>query len=58
MRPSQRLVLLFGRLRHDLELRHRGRALAERRADAVRAGVAAADDDDVLARGEDFFDIA
>ena len=29
------------------------RALAERRADAVRAGVAAADDDDVLARRED-----
>ena len=37
------------RLGHDLELRDRGRALTGRGAEAVRAGVAAADDDDVLA---------
>ena len=41
------------RLRHDLELRHRDRALAEGRADAVGAGVAAADHHDVFAVGED-----
>ena len=34
------------------------RALAVRRADAVGAGVAAADDDDVLAAGEDRHDVA
>ena len=37
------------RLRHDLQLRDRRRALAVRGAEAVRAGVAAADDHDVLA---------
>ena len=41
-----------GGCRHDLELGHRGRALPERGADAVRAGVAAADHDDMLALGE------
>ena len=41
------------RLRHDFEIGDRQRALAERGADAVGAGVAAADDDDVLAVGED-----
>ena len=46
------------RLRHDLELGDRQRALADRGADAVRAGVAAADDDDVLAAGEDRQDVA
>ena len=53
VRPGQQLVLVQRRLRHDLEIRHRHRALTDRRADAVRAGVAAADDDDVLAVGED-----
>ena len=47
------LVLLLRRLRHDLELGHREGALADRGADAVGAGIAAADDDDVLAAGED-----
>ena len=42
-----------GGLRHDFELRHRQRALADRGADAVGAGVAAADDHDMLAAGED-----
>ena len=37
----------------DLKLRDARRALADRGADAVRAGVAAADDDDVLALGRD-----
>src|SRR5690606_4092496 len=36
----------------DVDLRHRARTLALRGAEAVRAGVAAADDDDVLAGGE------
>src|SRR6202030_135373 len=53
LRPSEELVLARGRLRHDLEIRHRARALADRSADAVRAGIAAADDHDVLAAGED-----
>ena len=39
---------LLGRNRHQLELVDRQRALAVRRAEAVGAGVAAADDDDVL----------
>ena len=54
MRPGQRLVLLLRRHRHDLELRDRLGALPERGADAVRARVAAADDDDVLVLGGDF----
>ncbi len=37
----------------DLELRHAGRALAVGGAEAIRAGVAAADDHDVLAGGGD-----
>ena len=41
------------RLRHELELRHARRALAVRRAHAVGARIAAADDDDALARRED-----
>ena len=49
VRPHERLVLLLGRLRQQLELGDRRGAMAVRRADAVRAGVAAADDDDVLA---------
>ena len=53
IRPDQRLVLLLRRLRHDLELGDRGGALAVRGADAVRAGVAAADHDDMLALGAD-----
>src|SRR5215210_2125514 len=35
VRPGQRLILLLRRFGHDFELRHRHRALAERRADAV-----------------------
>ena len=41
------------RLRQNFEIGHRQRALADRGADAVGAGVAAADDDDVLAGSED-----
>ena len=44
--PAARVV---GRPRQQLELVHARRALAVRRAEAVGAGVAAADDDDVLA---------
>ena len=43
----------LGRLRHDLELGDRRRALAGRGAEAVGAGVAAADDHDVLAGRDD-----
>ena len=42
-----------GGAREDFEIGDRQRALADRGADAVRAGIAAADDDDVLAGGED-----
>jgi hypothetical protein len=45
-------TLLAG-LRHDLEARHRLRALTQRRTDAVGSGVATTDDDDVLAGRED-----
>src|SRR5207249_2794633 len=52
-RPAQPLVLLLRRLRKDLELGDRSRALAVGGADAVGPGVAAADDDDMLALGID-----
>ncbi len=41
---------VVGRPRQQLVLEHLGRALADRGAEAVRAGVAAAEDDDTLAR--------
>ena len=44
---------LLGRARHDLELVHRRGALPVHGAEAVGAGVAAADDDHVLALGGD-----
>ena len=50
VRPDQRLVLVLRRLGQDFELRDRQRALPVRGADAVRAGIAAADHDDMLAR--------
>ena len=53
VRPGEQLVLGLRRHRHDLELGDLERALADRGADAVRAGVAAADDHDLLAGGED-----
>ena len=43
VRPGQHLIFVQRRLRHDLEIRHRARALAEGGADAVRSGIAAAD---------------
>ena len=51
--PDGELVFLLRRLRADVELGDRDRALAEGGADAVGRGVAAADDDDMLAAGED-----
>src|SRR5665213_752122 len=47
--PRQRLVFVLGRLRQQLELHDRQRALAVGRADAVGPGVATADDDHMLA---------
>src|SRR5262245_5883352 len=58
MRPSQSLVLLLGRLRKNLELRHRDRTLTERGADAVGAGIAAADHHHALPRRKNRFDLA
>src|SRR5574337_1095097 len=55
VRPGEELVLMLGRHGQNFELRHFERALADRGADAVGARVAAADDDDVLAAGEDRF---
>jgi hypothetical protein len=49
LRPRIVRSALFGRLGEDLELRHRGRSLTVRRAQAVSAGVAATDDHHVLA---------
>ena len=40
---------MLGRLGHDFDLGNAGRALAVGGADAVGTGIAAADDDDVLA---------
>ena len=48
-RPRHRLDARVGRPGQDLELVDRRRALADRGAEAVGAGVAAADDHDVLA---------
>src|SRR5699024_2261615 len=44
---------LFAGTGHDLELGDRGGSLPDRRAQAVGAGVSAADDDDVLTGGRD-----
>ena len=52
-RPRGRGRPRLRRLRHDLELGDAGRALAVGGAEAVRARVAAADDDDVFALGRD-----
>ena len=52
-RPRRRGVALRRRPGHDLDLRHARGALADRRADAVAAGVAAADHEDLLAPGVD-----
>ena len=52
-RPRRGGGALVGRLGHDLELVHALCALAMAGAEAVGAGVAAADDDDALAVGED-----
>ena len=52
-RPRIVLGALQRRLRQDFELHEALAAMAHRGADAVGAGVAAADDDDVLARGVD-----
>ena len=51
--PDAELVLPLWRLRADVELGDRERALAEGRADAVGGRVAAADHDDMLAAGQD-----
>src|SRR5690606_28030710 len=51
--PGECLVFLFGRARHDLYLSDALGALAIRRADAVGAGVAAADHDHILASGDE-----
>ena len=52
-RPGRGCGALFGRLGHDLKLVNAFCALAMAGAEAVCAGVAAADDEDALAGGED-----
>src|SRR4029453_471967 len=47
VRPNQRLVFLIRGARHDFELGHGKRALADYGPDAIRARVAAADHDDM-----------
>ena len=49
VRPGQRLVLFFGRLRHDFDLGHRQGALTHRSPDAIGAGITAADHHHMLA---------
>src|SRR4051794_34963831 len=51
--PGREWGAFLGRLRHQLELMYRQRFLAMRRAQAIRARIAAADDDHALAGGED-----
>ncbi|EKE17160.1 MAG: hypothetical protein ACD_10C00593G0001 [uncultured bacterium] len=58
VRPGQRLVLLLRRHRHQFKLRDRGGAMAIRGADTIGAGIAAADDDNVLALGVDRIGLA
>src|SRR5205085_4003263 len=58
VRPGHALVLLLRRGRHDFELRYGFCALAERGADAVRSGIAAADHDDMLVAGKDIANAA
>ena len=53
MRPGRFVVAAVGRFRQDFQLGDADRALADRRADAVAARVAAADHDHVLALGGD-----
>ncbi len=48
-RPRRERRALVGRLRHDLELMDGERLLAMAGAQAIRARVAASDDDDALA---------
>ena len=58
-RPRRAVVgPVVGRLGQQLELHDRRGALADRVPDAVGAGVAAADDDDVLAGGGDLRGVA
>src|SRR6201999_1552329 len=56
-RPGEILVFLLGRLRHHFEIDDRDRTLADGGADAVGAGIAAADDDDLLAGSKDRRDV-
>src|SRR3546814_17179930 len=51
--PGQRLVLDIRRLGHQFELSYRGCALAVAGTHAIRAGIAAADNNNVLALGGD-----
>ena len=51
-RPGSQRRALVRRLGHDLELVHGERLLAVAGAEAIGAGIAAADDDDALAGGE------
>src|SRR4051812_23183060 len=53
LRPRVVLGATVGWARHDLELRHAGRTLTVNRAEAIGAGVAAADDDHPLAMDVD-----
>jgi hypothetical protein len=56
LRPFRPRIVLGAferRLGHDFQLHHALAAVADGSADAVRAGVAAADDDDILAVGGD-----
>src|SRR5262249_52023039 len=54
IRPGEHFILLLGRLRHDLEIGDGFRALADRSADAVRAGITATDNHNFFAGREDW----
>jgi hypothetical protein len=53
MRPSVRGRTCFGRPRHDFELVNRSGTVPVGRSEAVGAGIATTNDDDVLAASVD-----
>ena len=55
VRPGDQLFLVLWRQRQDFELAHRARLVPVRRADAIRAGIAAADHQHVAAGRHDAF---
>ena len=52
-RPGGSGVMAYGRLRHDLDLRHADRSLSVGRTDAIATGITTTDHQDLLALAAD-----